>query len=218
MSGHQAILFRSSLVLALALALPSCGGGGSSGGSGLTGIDVSPLSQTIAVGDTLQYKATGHYNNGPDQDLTNNANWTSSVTSVATIKNLGTPVGLVTGVAAGNTNITASFAQGSSSVSGSTDLTVTAVQGAPLEDGTATAVLRLQSLVARNEVRVDGRVLEFSDGGFASIDLPAGLHRFVSAGGAHTFTTNLRAGRTYSFEVAATGKLALVDPETSRRD
>jgi hypothetical protein len=101
-------------------------------------------------------------------------------------------------------------------VSGTTDLTVTAVQGAPLEDGTATAVLRLQSLVARNEAKVDGRVLEFSDGGFASIDLPAGLHRFISAGGAHTFTANLRAGRTYSFEVAATGKLALVDPEASR--
>jgi hypothetical protein len=73
MSGHQAILFRASLILALALTLPSCGGGDSGGGSGLTGIDVSPLSQTIAVGDTLQYKATGHYNNGPDQDLTNNS-------------------------------------------------------------------------------------------------------------------------------------------------
>ncbi|MGA8310829.1 MAG: Ig-like domain-containing protein [Terriglobales bacterium] len=93
MSGHQAILFRASLVLALALALPSCGGGGSSGGSGLTGIDVSPLSQTIAVGDTLQYKATGHFSNGPDQDLTGNATWSSSVTSVATIQNVGTQPG-----------------------------------------------------------------------------------------------------------------------------
>lgn len=216
MSGYQAILFRASLVLALALALPSCGGGGSSG-SGLTGIDVSPLSQTIAVGDTLQYKATGHFNNGPDQDLTSNATWTSSVTSVATIQNVGTQPGLATGVAAGQTSITASFAQGSSSVSGSTDLTVTAVQGALQEDGTARVLFRLQSPVARSEVKVDGRAVEFSDGGFSSLELRAGVHRFVS-GGAHTFTTNLRAGRTYSFEVAATGKLALVDPEASGRD
>jgi hypothetical protein len=217
MSGHQAIIFRASLMLALALSLPSCGGGGSSG-SGLTGIDVSPLSQSIPVGATLQYKATGHFNNGPDQDLTGNATWSSSVTSVATIENVGIQPGLATGVAAGQTNITASFAQGSSSVSGSTDLTVTAAQGALREDGTASVLFRLQSPLARSEVKVDGRMVEFSDGGFATLELPAGVHRFVSAGGTHTFTSNLRAGRTYSFEVAATGKLALVDPEASSRD
>lgn len=216
MSGHQAILFRASLVLALALALPSCGGGGSSGGSGLTGIDVSPLSQTIAVGDTLQYKATGHFSNGPDQDLTGNATWSSSVTSVATIQNVGTQPGLATGVAAGQTSITASFAQGSSSVSASTDLSV-AAQGAVKGDGTATVLFQLQVPVARSEVKVDGRAVEFSDGGFASVELPAGVHRLVSVGGAHTFTINLRAGRTYSFEVAATG-LALVGPEADSRD
>jgi len=45
--------------------------------------------------------------------------------AVATIQNLGTHPGLATGMAMGQTTIMVSFAQGSSSVTASTNLTVT---------------------------------------------------------------------------------------------
>ena len=111
----------TAITLALIVALCATCGGSSSGGSTLTGIDISPISPNIVIGDTQQFHATGHFSDGPDQDLTANSNWTSSVTSVATIQQFGTQPGLATGVAAGTTNITASFAQGSSSVTGSTN-------------------------------------------------------------------------------------------------
>ncbi len=104
-------------------ALMACGS--SSGGSTLTGISIAPISPTIAVGATQLFTATGHFSNGPDQDLTHQANLTSSVTSVATIAGTGVEASLATGVAQGTTQITVSFAQGSSNVQASTDLTVT---------------------------------------------------------------------------------------------
>jgi len=115
----------TAITLSLIVVLCATCGGGSGGGSTLTGIDISPISPSVIIGDTVQFHATGHFSDGPDQDLTANSNWTSSVTSVATIQNLGTQPGLAMGVAQGTTNITASFAQGSSSVTGTTDLTVT---------------------------------------------------------------------------------------------
>jgi hypothetical protein len=88
-------------------------------------IDILPASPSIAVGEQQQFTATGHFSKGPDQDITAQSNWSSSDESVATIQQFGTTPGLTTGVAAGQTTITASFAQGSSSVQSSTNLTVT---------------------------------------------------------------------------------------------
>jgi hypothetical protein len=101
----------------------SCGS--SNSGPTLTSIDISPISPTIAVSATQQFTATGHFSDKTTSDLTTNANWSSSVTTVATIQNLGTHPGLATSVAMGKTSITVSFAQASSSVNASTDLTVT---------------------------------------------------------------------------------------------
>jgi hypothetical protein len=210
MFGKQVALVRMSIAIAFALGLPSCGGGGSSGGSGLTGIDVAPLSASIVAGSTQQYTATGHFSNGPDQDLTNNATWSSSVTSVATINNVTSPVGLATGVAAGQTMISAAFQQGSSSVTGSTDLTVTAAGPAVQPGGgIATVLFRSDPRFSGSTPKLDGHIVNFSDGGFASQELPAGVHRIISGDGTHTFTMKLQAGRTYSFEVRAPGRLEL---------
>jgi hypothetical protein len=93
-------------------------------GSTLTGITITPIRPTIAVGATQLFTATGHFGNGPDQDLTHQANWSSSVPSVATIAGTGVEPSLATGVAQGTTQITVSFAQGSSNVQASTNLMV----------------------------------------------------------------------------------------------
>lgn len=115
-----------ALAASLLLAMTSFSCGDNSGNSHpLTSIDISPISPTIAVTATQQFTATGHFSDGSTSDLTHQANWSSSVISVATIQSVGTQPGLATGVSTGTTQITVSFAQGSSNVMASTDLTVT---------------------------------------------------------------------------------------------
>ena len=111
-----------ALLLALTLNLSGCGS--SYSGTTLQTIDLAPTSPNITVGGTQQITATGHYSDGTSADLTKQSNWSSSVTTVATIDNIGTTPGLAHGVGAGQSNITVSFAQGSSSVNASTNLTV----------------------------------------------------------------------------------------------
>jgi len=85
----------------------------------LTGITVTPAAQTITVGATLQYTATGTYSDGSTADVTATVTWTSSVPGTATID----AAGLATGVAAGaTTTVTATLG----AVSGNTTLDVTA--------------------------------------------------------------------------------------------
>ena len=64
-----------------------------------TGITVSPKTNTINVGDTVQLTATVTPSNATDKSVT----WSSSDTSIATVSNTG----LVTGVAVGTVTITA---------------------------------------------------------------------------------------------------------------
>jgi hypothetical protein len=72
-----------------------------------TGLTVSPLSTTIAVGTKRQFVATASYSDGVPHNVTSQATWQSSATGVATIV---TATGLATAVSPGTTNITASFA------------------------------------------------------------------------------------------------------------
>jgi hypothetical protein len=116
-------LATAVLCVVLVAMFASCGS--SNTGPTLTSIDISPISPTIAVSATQQFKATGHFSDNTTSDLTTNANWSSSLTRVATIQMFGTHPGLATAVATGQTTITVSFAQGSSSVTASTNLTVT---------------------------------------------------------------------------------------------
>ena len=112
------------LVLLLALTFNLSGCGSSYSGTTLQTIDIAPISPNISVGGTQQFTATGHYSDGSSADLTKQSNWSSSVTTVATVDNIGTTPGLAHGIGAGQSNITVSFAQGSSSVNASTNLTV----------------------------------------------------------------------------------------------
>jgi hypothetical protein len=91
----------------------------------LTGIVITPDSASVAVGNTLQFKATGYYEGGLTQDLTNSVNltWTSSNKSVATVVNVPKKnKGLATGVSGGSVTIKASLRRGGGS--GTTTLTV----------------------------------------------------------------------------------------------
>lgn len=73
-------------------------------GAKLTGISISPSAATIAVGGTAILKATANYSDGSAVDVTATAVWSSADTTIATASG-----GIVTGVAAGSTTVTASF-------------------------------------------------------------------------------------------------------------
>ena len=86
----------------------------------LLSITVTPADPDILVGGTIQFTATGHYDDGSTQNLTSLVTWSSSEPSVATISNAAGDKGLATGVAPVQTTITAT----SGAIHGSTELEV----------------------------------------------------------------------------------------------
>ena len=123
--------FRMKAYLALTLilglfSLSGCGDAGSghwdevagTSGATLTAIAVTPANSTLATGLTRQFTATGTYSDSTTQDLTAAVIWSSGTSAVATVN----ADGLATGVAVGTSVITAT----AGSLSGNTNLTVTA--------------------------------------------------------------------------------------------
>ena len=91
----------------------------------LASIEITPANPSVAVGKTLQFKATGTYAGGLTQDLTKSVNltWTSSNRAFATIINVPKKSkGLATGVSPGTVTIRASDRKGV--IFGTTTLTV----------------------------------------------------------------------------------------------
>jgi len=201
------LLFSAILWCSLATA---SGCGGSDGGVTLTNLVVAPTSPSIAVGGTVQFTATAHFSDGTTADVTVNANWSSSLPNVGTIASLGTQVGLATGVSAGTTTITAQFAQGSSTISSATDLTVTAtdIKLSPLVEGTATVRFPAASGSAGTKLLIDGQPVAMRTNGIATIvELPAGRHRFASRDGRRTIVTTLRGQSSYVIQSSGEGLL-----------
>jgi uncharacterized protein YjdB len=88
----------------------------------LTSITVKPVNPTIANGTTVQLTATGTFSDGSTENLTTQVSWTSAHNSIAQVSNVAQTQGIVTGLAVGNTPITADL----KGVKGSTTVTVTA--------------------------------------------------------------------------------------------
>jgi len=86
--------------------------------SNLVSIALSPLAASVPVNTSQQFSAIGTYSDGSTSDLTTVVSWSSSSTATAAIN----ASGLLAAVAAGSTNVSASFA----GVSQSTSVTVTA--------------------------------------------------------------------------------------------
>lgn len=96
----------------------------------LVSIDVTPASASVGVGDSQQFTATGTYSDGTTPDITNQVTWSTFDPSIATISNSG----LATGVATGNTSVTAALG----SIEGSASLSVT--DSPPPPSGTTVSV------------------------------------------------------------------------------
>ena len=89
----------------------------------LVSLAVTPANQSIAIGGSLQFTATGTFSDGTTQNLTSQASWTSS----STVVQIGT-TGLATSPSAGSTG-TATIKATSGAITGFTSLTVA---GAPV--------------------------------------------------------------------------------------
>lgn len=107
---------RLGLVLTVALTL-ACPEPENTSGVRLSSIAVTPADQTTAVGATINYVATGTFEDGTTQDLTADVTWTSSSTSVVSIVS-----NVATTVSPGQATISAAF----DGVTGGTTLTVIA--------------------------------------------------------------------------------------------
>jgi len=125
-------------------------------------IAVSPTSQSVAVGQTAQFTATGtigHGSNHPSttSDITDSATWTSSVPGVATISSTG----VATGVSAGTTTITASMSGYTGVVSASATLTVTTTSGGGGSVPPGSSVTSLSIIPSSQAVAVPGETSQF---------------------------------------------------------
>ena len=112
MSARSCLKF----ILAVCVIAPIVG----CGSAEVDSVVVSPASQGVDIGQTVQFTAVGSYGHGPDHppgqhDVTGKAAWTSSAPSVATVSSTG----LVTAVSAGTTTITATMNGFTGVVSGS---------------------------------------------------------------------------------------------------
>ncbi len=113
----------ATLLIGLVVPLTSCGNP-----SGLDAVQVSPTAQSLTVGQTIQFAATGVFGNANHQhtkDITTSVTWASSTPSVATVG----ATGLATAVGPGTTTITASAQGYAGPVSASASIVVTSSGG-----------------------------------------------------------------------------------------
>ena len=108
-------------------------------------IAVTPNPFTTGIGIARQLTATGTYTDGSTKDVTGTATWASSAPSIASVS-----AGLVSGVAAGTSNITATVG----TVSGSSVLTVTSDAWVPAAGMTGARAQHTATLLTNGQVLV----------------------------------------------------------------
>jgi len=101
----------------------------------LVSIAVTPNPLNLPLGLTLPLKAVATYGDKTTQDVTTLATWTVGDNSIATVGNVGSTAGQVTGVKVGSTTVTATL----SGISGSAAVTVASAKLLSLVVAPATA-------------------------------------------------------------------------------
>jgi hypothetical protein len=119
------------------------------------------LGQTIAPLTRLPFAARGVFSDGTQQDITGDANWTSTTPAAATVSNTTPTNGVATGVAAGGTVLQASFG----GTTGQAPLIVSSASLTSITLTPGTAGVAIGSTLLINAVG------KFSDGTTQSINL-----------------------------------------------
>ena len=165
---------------------------------------ISPALFSIASGQNQQLTAQAVYPDGTSQDVTSQVTWSSSATNVATVSGTG----LVSGVSAGTSTITATLG----SVSRTAVATVTAAQlnSIIVTPATASIATGQTQAFAANGIFSDGSSTDITNSviwtssaiNFVTID-PTGLATGVSAGTATVTATSGTVSGTASLTVTA---------------
>jgi trimeric autotransporter adhesin len=138
----------------------------------IVSITVSPASQTIAVGTTLDFSALGRFSDGTFQDITSDATWSSDNTAVATVD----VNAIATAVSPGTANIIATF----NGVTGSAPLTVSTATITSIAVTPSTAEMAPNTMLScvatatlsdgTTQVITDNATWSSSDAAVASVD------------------------------------------------
>ena len=122
----------------------------------LSGITITPPNPSVNSGGSLQLKATGTFSDGSTQDMTASLTYSSSKPLVALV----TATGLLTGLAPGTSNITASLG----SVSTSFNVTVNAatLQTITVGTGSLTVVAGISAQLTATGTYSDGSTQDLS--------------------------------------------------------
>ena len=123
---------------------------------------VTPTSQSLSVGQTVQLTATGttgHGSNHPSttQNVTATATWTSSNAAVASVNSTG----LATALTAGTTTITATMNGFTGTISASATVTVAGSSGTGGTGGASGAVTSLTIIPSSQSVAVPTETTQF---------------------------------------------------------
>ena len=104
--------------------------------SPLQSIVITPAVANVPEGMTIPLAATGKFADGTTQNLISNVIWTCTPSSIATVSNVASFQGIVTGVAPGSATVTAVFGGivGTSTVN-TTNATLTAIIVTPASPG-----------------------------------------------------------------------------------
>jgi uncharacterized protein YjdB len=169
---HQRFSPQAFLLIALTLPIAGCTN------SLVDSIAVTPSTQSLAVGQTVQLTATGTTGHGSGHpsttsDVTDTAIWTSSSPAVATVNSTG----LVTAFTAGSTTITASMQGYTGTLSASSALTVTGSSGT---GGSGANVSTLLILPASQSVAEPSQTTQFLAIGTTSTGATVNLTNQVS--------------------------------------
>jgi hypothetical protein len=181
-------------------------GSGNTEPATLLSITVDPASASIGVTGTQQFTAMGQYDNGSTADITDGVTWSTEDSGIATIS----ASGLATGVAAGNTSVSATLG----SIGGTASLSVT--DSPPPSSGTAISVQSITYVTSGgrdNDKHLEITLVVRDDndapvsGASVSIDLYRDFLRIASGtadtgpDGTVTFTLHNASSGTYHTEV-----------------
>jgi uncharacterized protein YjdB len=121
-------------VISLVLPLAGCGNP-----SGLDSIQISPSTQSLTTGQTVQFSVMGTYGNASHtskKDVTSGVTWASSNTAVVTVN----ASGLVTAIGAGSATVTASAQAFNGLTTSSATITVTSSGGSGSVSGSIASI------------------------------------------------------------------------------
>jgi hypothetical protein len=131
-------------------------------------IDITAGSDTVNVGSTLSFTATGTYDDTSTADITKNVSWISDTPSVLSVSNDTATKGIATGVSVELANISATCLSSEAVVSNEALITVKVlpvIDGVSINEGTA----NLEFKIADSPEQLTAKLTKSGDASFGNV-------------------------------------------------